>query len=171
MAEESIMHLRKLTLADAPLMLEWMHDRSVVEYLGANFGEKTQTDCENFIGSSLTDEENLHLAIADEQDVYMGTVSLKHLDKTQGTAEFAITIRAAAMGKGYSRFGMQSILQMGIRDFGLHAIYWCVSPRNARAVRFYDKNGYIRTEQVPEGILSAYPANAELIWYVYPTVG
>ena len=161
------MKLRKLELKDAPLMLEWMHDESVVAKLAANFAAKTMDDCRNFIAASQNDGEDLHLAIVDEDDTYMGTVSLKHIDRTAGTAEFAITVRAAAMGKGFSHFGMDSILKMGIEELGLSAIYWCVSPKNQRAVRFYDKHGYPRITEVPAEILSAYPADMELIWYVY----
>lgn len=29
----------------------------------------------------------------------------------------------------------------GLEEFKLKRIYWCVSPDNKRAVRFYDKNG------------------------------
>ena len=49
------MYLRKLEPKDAPLMLEWMHDRSVVAHLGANFAEKTIDDCLRFISASQTD--------------------------------------------------------------------------------------------------------------------
>ncbi len=161
------MYLRKLESKDAPLMLEWMHDESVVAKLAANFAAKTIDDCRNFIAASQKDKENLHLAVADGDDTYMGTVSLKHIDRAAGTAEFAITVRAAAMGKGFSHFGMDSILKMGISELGLSAIYWCVSPKNARAVRFYDKHGYTRITEVPAEILSAYPADMELIWYIY----
>ncbi|MBE7001511.1 MAG: GNAT family N-acetyltransferase [Ruminococcaceae bacterium] len=161
------MYLRKLETKDAPLMLEWMHDESVVAKLAANFAAKTIDDCRNFIAASQKDEENLHLAVADGDDTYMGTVSLKHIDRAAGTAEFAITVRTAAMGKGFSHFGMDSILKMGISELGLSAIYWCVSPKNARAVRFYDKHGYTRITEVPVEILSAYPADMELIWYIY----
>lgn len=161
------MHLRKLARSDAPLMLQWMHDESVVAHLGANFAAKTLSDCENFIAGSLTDEDNLHLAVADEKDEYMGTVSLKHIDRARFTAEFAITVRAAAMGRGFSRFGMAAILEKGIRQLGLKEIYWCVSAKNARAVRFYDKSGYRRTTRVPEHILAPYPEQQELQWYVY----
>lgn len=161
------MKLRKLEMRDAPVMLSWMHDASVVEHLGANFAAKTLADCEAFIAASGTDGENLHLAVADGNDEYMGTVSLKHLDKARGTAEFAITVRKEAMGRGFSRYGMTRILEMGIRELGLKKIYWCVSPKNVRAVRFYDKGGYPRTEQIPAHILAAYAADMELIWYVY----
>ena len=161
------MYLRKLETKDASLMLEWMHDKSVVCHLGANFAEKTLADCLGFIQASQQDKENLHLAVADEDDTYMGTVSLKHIDPIAGTAEFAITVRACAMGKGFSRFGMDSILQKGIHELGLKEIYWCVSPKNERAVRFYDKNGYSRTTHIPETITAAYSPEMALIWYVY----
>lgn len=161
------MRLRKLIPADAPLMLEWMHDADVVSYLGANFAEKKLEDCQRFIADSQTDPENLHLAVVDEDDTYMGTVSLKHIDRTSKTAEFAVTVRASAMGRGFSRFGMERILTHGIQDLGLSAIYWCVSPKNERAIRFYNKCGYQRTDRVPEALLGRY-AGMELVWYIYP---
>ncbi len=162
------MKLRNLERRDAPLMLEWMHDPGVVSHLGTNFAEKTLDDCQNFIDWANNTDTDLHLAVADERDTYMGTVSLKHIDRTAGTAEFAITVRACAMGKGYAKFGMAAILEKGLKDLGLSAIYWCVSRENARAVRFYDKCGYTRTQQVPGKIAAAYTA-AQLetfLWYV-----
>lgn len=163
------MKLRNLLLKDAPLMLEWMHDDNVVGHLGTNFKAKTLEDCENFIQKSTKTEEDLHLAITDEADNYMGTVSLKHIDKQAGTAEFAITVRACAMGKGYSGFGMEQILRMGIEALKLDAIYWCVNVANARAVRFYDKHGYCRTHCVPKTLLECYSEiSANLIWYRFP---
>lgn len=161
------MKIRPLTQQDAPLMLEWMHDQSVVSHLSANFAEKTIDDCRRFIDWANSTDTDLHLAIADESDTYMGTVSLKHIHS--GTAEFAITVRACAMGKGFSRFGMAAILDKGICELGLTGIYWCVSRHNARAVRFYDKNSYVRTTQVPQTFLSAYRPEQlnDFIWYVY----
>ena len=72
-------------------------------------------------------------------------------------------------GKGFSGFGMAAILDKGITELGLDAIYWCVSQHNARAVRFYDKNDYARTEKVPESIRNAYTPEqlADFIWYIY----
>ncbi len=144
------MKLRKLELKDAPLMLEWMHDKSVVENLRTNFMSKTIEDCDRFIVSSQDDKVNLHLAIVDEDDCYMGTVSLKSI--REKSAEFGITVRAAAMGKGYSKAAMEQMLRKGFEELGLEQIYWCVSPENKRAVRFYDKNGYekVEAEQLKE---------------------
>ncbi len=136
------MHLRKLDQKDVPNMLEWMHDPSVVKNLQTNFGKKSASDCETFITNSKNDDCNLHMAIVNDSDEYMGTVSLKNIENSK--AEFAITVRSCAMGKGYAKLAMEEIINIGFDKKNLSYIYWCVSPENKRAVRFYDKNNYKR---------------------------
>lgn len=158
------MNLRELKLKDAPFMLEWMHDPTVVKSMQANFTQKTLEDCKLFIKNSWNDKHNLHLAIVDDQDIYMGTVSLKNIQNF--SAEFAITVRTIAMGKGYSKYGMEQILDIGKKKRGLKKIYWCVSPENKRAIRFYDKNEYQKVDKNVincEGYTTA-QVNS-LIWY------
>ena len=70
----------------------------------------------------------------------MGTVSLKNVE--DGSAEFAITVRKSAMGRGYSWYGMEEIIRLAFEEFGLESVYWCVSRENERAVRFYDKHNF-----------------------------
>ena len=160
------MKLRKLELKDASLMLEWMHDKSVVEDLRTNFLEKTMDDCISFIKCSRDDKKNLNFAITDEADTYMGTVSLKNI--RENTAEFGITIRACAMGKGYSIEAMREVLKFGFEELGLKQIYWCVSPNNKRAVRFYDKNGFERIEAEQLGMIEGYTKEQidAYVWYL-----
>lgn len=138
------MKLRRLELKDAFLMLEWMHDRNVVENLRTDFQSKTIDDCICFIKNSWSDTVNWNKAIVDENDVYMGTVSLKNINKR--SAEFGITICRNAMGKGYAFWAMQEALRIAFEDKNIEQVYWCVSPENKRAVKFYDKNGFSRIE-------------------------
>ena len=167
--------IRFLEEKDAQYMYDWMHDDDVTEHLKGNFKEKTIQDCEDFITAGREEAKafiesgknsaNLHLAVADDDDMYMGTVSLKHISYDNLTAEFAITVSRLAMGKGYAVFGMKSILKIGF-DRGLEKIFWCVSEKNKRAVRFYDKNGYERTDDIPEEIKNQYAdIEKELLWY------
>ena len=158
------MKLRPLAMKDAPLMLEWMHDPDVVRDLQTRFSEKTLQDCESFIRAAADMREDCHFAVADDQDdTYLGTVSLKHIRGDR--AEFAITIRKCAMGKGVSRDAMKAVLAYGRDALGLKNIYWCVSPDNRRAVRFYDKNGYARVP-APEDAPGYTPEQkARYIWY------
>ena len=158
------MRLRELRAEDAPLMLEWMHDPSVVGHMKARFGEKTLEDCRRFIADARTGGNDVHLAVADDAtDEYLGTVSLKHIDG--GAAEFAITMRKCAMGTGASRDGMRAVLEHGFERMGLSRIYWCVSPENARAVRFYDKNGYPRVDVPTEARGYTEAEKRGYIWY------
>lgn len=136
------MKIRKLKQKDIPYMLEWMHDYSVVENLQTDFLNKTYENCNDFIKQACqSDEANLHRAITDDNDEYMGTISLKHI--MFGSAEFAITIRKVAMGKGYSKFGMAEMLNYGFEKLNLDFVYWCVSKENKRARRFYEKNDFL----------------------------
>lgn len=161
------MRVRELLQKDAPLMLEWMHDADVVRNLRTDFAGKTISDCERFIEASAKNQDrDLHMAVTDDSDIYMGTVSLKGIDRAAGYAEFAITVRKCAMGQGYSAYGMREILRIGHRELGLKRIIWCVSEQNVRANRFYVKNGYQRCYEVPQKLLDAYADSADMIWYM-----
>lgn len=133
------MKLRNLENKDAIRMLEWMHDEDVTRYMGKDFGNMTIHDCERFILESSAVASNLHQAIVNDEDEYMGTVSLKNINVQKKDAEFAITIRKCAMGNGYSRFGMNEILKIAFEELKLNMVYWYVNRKNLRAVRFYDK--------------------------------
>ena len=160
------MNLRKLRPEDAPLMLDWMHDPDCVGQLQSDFMSKTADDCLRFIAYAQNPTDDLHLAIADETDTYMGTVSLKHIDNALGRAEFAIAIRRCAMGKGLSKDAMAAIIRTGLVEMGLREVYWCVSPKNQRAVRFYDKNGYPRISLESVSAPGYTPEQIrEYIWY------
>ena len=158
-----MMRLRKLENKDAPRMLEWMHDKSVVEKLCTNFNDKTIDDCIMFIEHSC-EKDHIHLAIVDD-DIYMGTVSLKNINKE--AAEFAIAVHKDAMGKGYASWAMTQMLDKGFNDYKLKYIYWCVDCDNIRALNFYDKNGYLRVNAETIDISSHYSKEqiSKYIWY------
>lgn len=138
------MTLRMLKEKDAIFMFEWMHDPSVVKYLHTNFMNKTMNDCFEFIKKAQYVTKNLHLAIVNDADEYLGTVSLKDIAFT--SAEFAITVRKSVMGTGVSKIAMREMLRIGFEELKLKKIYWCVSSKNIRAIHFYDKNRYERGE-------------------------
>lgn len=159
------MYLRKLEKKDAPLMLEWMHDESVVEKLRGKFTEKTIDDCLLFIEASRSIKNDIHLAVCSDKDEYMGTVSLKNIDRNNKSAEFAITVRKCAMGRGYSWFGMEEIINKAFNEFDLENVYWCVSRENERAVRFYDKHNFHEVVDIPALVLERYKGLDNLKWY------
>lgn len=151
------MKIRRLEEKDAILMLEWMHDESVVKNMHTDFSSKTAVDCISFIKSSHNEDNRIDMAITSDDDEYMGTVSLKHINEENGgLAEFAIVIRSIAMGKGYAWFGMQSMFDYGFNKLGIKSIYWCVSKDNKRAIRFYDKHNFHENLNIDERIINQY---------------
>ena len=158
------MKLRRLRQQDAERMIEWMHDPFVVETMHTDFMSKRIEDCRFFIDNSICGRD-IHMAIADDNDVYKGTVSLKHI--SGGAAEFAIVLCRDAMGKGYSIWAMNEILKMGFDDMGLEEIYWCVAANNSRAIRFYDKNHFKRVDAKEINHLMGYSKKQidSYIWY------
>ena len=158
------MRLRNLEVKDAPLMLEWMHDPAVIKYLNANFTDKTLDDAVSFINKSIS-AENVHLAVVSDADEYMGTVSLKHIDQENHSAEFAISMRSISMGRGYAWFGIQAIIEKGFEEYGLESIYWCVGRDNTRAVRFYDKHNFHEAVDVLPSVLARYKDGRDYKWY------
>ena len=157
------MYLRKLELKDAPLMLEWMQDSSVTNNLRTDFASMTINNAEEFINRSRVDKANLNFAIASDEDEYMGTVSLKNIEN--GVAEFAITVRSKAMGKGYSWYGMKNILLKAFNEYSINTVFWCVTRNNTRAIRFYDKHKFSEVTNVPRILLSRYDGIDNLKWY------
>ena len=159
------MKIRELKEKDAQFMLEWMHDENVTRDLNSDFSSKTIGDAVNFIQVANEDTENLHLAIVSDTDEYQGTVSLKKINREFEDAEFAITVRSCAMGKGYAWYGMQAIIDKAFGEMALKRIYWCVSQNNIRAVKYYEKHLFKRLEKPGDRLAERYAGRNDLIWY------
>lgn len=158
------MYLRELKLEDAPLMHEWMLNPEVVQYLRTDFKNKTLSDCYAFIENSHTNDTH-HYAIASDIGEYMGTVSLKHIDDQTKSAEIALVVREIAMRRGYSWFALQEIIQIAFEKYQLETVYWCVSKKDNRAIRFYDKHNFHVAVDIPEIVQNRYLENSDLQWY------
>lgn len=161
------MHIRKLEKKDTIRMVEWMHDETVTCYLAQNFAEKTLRDCENFIESSNADETlNVHRAICDDEDTYLGTVSLKHIDRTNQNAEYAISMHMDSIGTGASAFGTKEILKYAFDELMLEKVYLNVIPANIRAKKFYKKMGF-ELEGIAKKHICIKGKLEDLEWYGY----
>lgn len=155
---------RPLELKDAPQMLEWMHDENVTEHLGTNFTSKTIDDAEQFITRASQEGKNIHFACVNEKDEYLGTVSLKNVDMENGNAEYAICFRRAAHGTGAASFATSFIIRYAFEVLNISKVYLYLYDVNARAKRFYEKNGFVfegrqRSQTMHRG------QRVDLLWY------
>ena len=168
--------LRDLEKKDAPLMLEWMHDENVISGLQPElFRTKTIEDCEKFILACQDKSKDCHMAIVDENDEYLGTVSLKKIDFEYKDAEFAIVLRLSAQGKGYASKAIKEIMKIAFEDYGLTEVYWNVLRNNYAAIKLYRSCGYNELEKVSKRRINRAPrkenGDIEDILFFHATMG
>ncbi len=142
-----MIRLRELKVSDAPYMLEWMHDPYVQrcfrkDMLGITL-EQAQEFCRNsVVPSKLKTGDDIHFAIVDENDEYLGTISLKKVDLENKKAEYAVTTRQKTRGTGAAFKATGDLLKKAFREYGLHRVYLNVFADNQIAIKFYEKCGF-----------------------------
>lgn len=158
------MRLRKLEEKDVPLICEWMKDPKVNCFFRFDAGNVTQDTVRAFVRQAQDTDENLHLACVNDGDEYLGTISLKHIDRQDSTAEYAVSFRTAAQGTGAAAFATRSILHIAFEELGLEKVYLNVLADNARAIRFYEKMGFVR-EGLSRSAIVVKGERRDLCWY------
>lgn len=134
--------LRHLEERDAPLMLEWMHDSGINCNFQADFASSTLESVLSFINDCFG-EESQNFAITDENDEYLGTISLKHISYKNANAEYSIVIRKKAQGTGVAVAATQELLKYAFEELKLHKVYLNVLEENVRAQKLYEKCGFV----------------------------
>lgn len=157
--------LRSLSPDDVPGMLEWMHDGNIAAVFSADFMKFTEKDAERFVKGSWTDAESLHFAIAEADGTYLGTVSLKHIDSDNLSAEYAISTRKAAQGTGAAMRATEDVLAYAFEELGLERVYLNVKSTNLRAVRFYEKVPFAKEGAFRKAIRDADGQLVDLLWF------
>ena len=140
------MRLRPLEEKDADGMLEWMNDPKIQKNFRFPMEGRGREEVLRFIETAATepaDGANLHYAVVDETDEYLGTVSLKDVDLKAGNAEYAISLRSKAQGRGVGKAATMEILRMAFEEFGLQRVYLNVLSENKRAIALYEGCGFV----------------------------
>lgn len=138
--------IRNLEMRDAEGMLEWMRDPSVNCFFQFDAAHMDYDKVAKFIGDAereKTENQSYNWAVVNEADEYMGTISLKHVNKQAGTAEYAISMRKIAQGSGYAKRATEQILKIAFEEWKLNRVYLNVISDNLRAIRFYEKCGFV----------------------------
>lgn len=157
--------LRKLNEKDIPLMIEWMKNKELTKYLKTDFNKIANEESQKKFIEGSFNENNISFAIVDDiDDVYLGTISLKNIEKNKGIAEYAICIRESAQGKNISFKATLQILKYAFFELKLETVYLYVLKDNIRANKFYQKFGF-KFEKEENDSLEINGKKFDVNWY------
>jgi diamine N-acetyltransferase len=133
-------------------MYEWMTDPEITRFFRFDGSKISLEGCLAFIGRAQENPNTLHFALVDENDEYLGTISLKNIDREKKQAEYAISTRKKAHGSGAALEATQLILRYAFDTLGLERVYLNVLAENGRANAFYRKAGFRFVREEPQAL-------------------
>lgn len=160
------MKLRPLEKKDVPGMLEWMHDEESLEFFRFDTVHTTEEQACLFVDGSFSVTDR-HYAIVDDDDSYLGTISLKNINLDKKSAEYAIVLRKSARGTGVAQCATKELLGIAFHEIGLTVVYLNVYVENLRAVNFYRKMGFQDLHKTDE-VITASGEKKQINWYFFP---
>jgi RimJ/RimL family protein N-acetyltransferase len=93
--------------------------------------------------------ELLSFAVCElNDDRFVGSISLRGIERTDGHAELGIYMDRDHQGSGWGTEAQRVLLDHAFGEMRLERVFLTVSPSNARAIRSYEKAGFTR-----EGVL------------------
>lgn len=136
--------LRKLTLDDAPFMLELVNDPDFLRYIGDK-GVRTLEDARDYIrkGPLASYESHgfgLYMVERKADGVAVGTCGLLQRENLEHP-DVGFAFLAAHRRSGYAFEAASAVLAHGRREFGMERILAIVSPENAGSIRLLEKLG------------------------------
>jgi RimJ/RimL family protein N-acetyltransferase len=137
--------LRALTRDDLALYRRWLDDPRVTEFLEMGARPTRDADCEAFWRLASESDDAIVFAIAERKGgKTVGTCGLYLIQWMARRAQFNILIgEPTAWDKGYGTEAAHLILGYAFDVLNLNSVQLGVNADNARAVRSYEKVGFV----------------------------
>ena len=136
--------LRPFTEADADTIWEIIQDPEVIRFTFEPSTELTPEKLRSWYGSRSAQPDRLDLAVTDrESGELVGEVVLYEWDPAARSCTFRTLIGPRGRGRGIGTEATRLIVGHGFEQLGLHRIQLEVYGDNHRALRVYEKAGFV----------------------------
>jgi UDP-4-amino-4,6-dideoxy-N-acetyl-beta-L-altrosamine N-acetyltransferase len=146
--------LRHVVDSDFNVLFEWINDRNLVEY-NAPFREISLSEHEVWF-KQIQAQENIEFFMIENVDTCLtiGSCQLLNIHPIHRSAELQIRIGAVNFqNQGAGSDAVRQLTQYGFSVLNLHRISLHVFATNQRAIRVYEKNGFVREGLFRQAIL------------------
>lgn len=113
---------------------------NVNRFIGGMSGNFTRDQEIAWVRDRLEEKAPVYSMIEKKSGRFIGNIELMDMDGIQ--AELGIAITAVMQNKGYGTEAVSAMTRYGFGHFGLKRICLRANPRNARAIRVYEKCGF-----------------------------
>ncbi|MBA2254956.1 MAG: GNAT family N-acetyltransferase [Chloroflexi bacterium] len=147
--------LRRHRPENLEAVVRWYHDPELARLTRYQTRPMTREEVERFFHARLLSPESVAYAIHERgTDRLIGVTTFSSLDGDNGSALFHITIgEPDAWGRGFGTEATELMLQHAFERLGLHRIGLSVFEFNERAIRAYEKAGFVIEGRLREAIL------------------
>lgn len=139
--------LREFRRDDIPVIHSWVNDPEILRFLSWGIFPQTQKETERFVEAQMSGEDpsSRVLVISLRKDnTCIGTTGCHNIDWRNRSAELGIVIgKPEYLGKGYGTEATDLLLDFSFNELNLHRVYLHVFDFNRRAVRSYQKCGFV----------------------------
>jgi RimJ/RimL family protein N-acetyltransferase len=148
--EGDVVYCRLLTPDDAPAMSNWLNDDDVTRLLYQGLRPTSAAAIADTWTREANDANIVSLAVCRKDDHrFVGTTGLYDLQWVMHSASFRVFIGdKASWDKGIGTECARLMLRYGFDKLNLNRVWLGVNATNERAVRAYEKAGFVR-----EGVL------------------
>lgn len=138
--------LRELERKDLLVINSWRNNHELIEQLEVPFRYINLEVDQKWFDSYMNSRSNqVRCAIVeDNEDIILGMVSLVSINQFNQSAEFHIMIgNENNQGKGIGTFAVKEMPNHAFYNMNLNRIELTVLESNKRAIRLYEKNGFV----------------------------
>lgn len=144
--------LRKMSNEDVLIYHTWRNDMEVMQYTNPSLDVFTYADTERFV-NSVVESHNSKGYIIEEihTNKPIGVTSLINIDYVNRNAECIIDIGDKDYwSKGFGGEAFKLLLDFAFKELNLHKVYLRVFSFNDRAIRLYQKLGFVEEGKLTE---------------------
>jgi RimJ/RimL family protein N-acetyltransferase len=142
-------NLRALDPSDYPTLALWLNTPEVMKYWGRPGNSQSVAEIAAYEEAKRGNDTTRKYIIETHEGLAIGQIDYYDLDWQARSAWVSILVGDPSYwGGGYGTDSMRTLLRYLFQQLGLHRVALTAHESNGRAIRSYEKNGFVR-----EGVL------------------